>query len=82
MFGCIEKLTLILFNSRIIIISGIGSDGRSIESVGNGASDGTHNSSIQQNSNNEHTGHNNTGGHNSLAQSGASSHEGNFFRTS
>lgn len=56
--------------------SGLGTDGRSIESVGNGATDGTHSSSLQQNSNNEHTGHNNTGGHNSLAQSSASSHEG------
>ena len=46
--------------------------------MGNGATDGTHSSSLQQNSNNEHTGHNNTGGHNSLAQSSASSHEGNL----
>ena len=60
------------------IISGVGSDGRSIDSVGNGATDGTtHNSSVQQNTNNEHSGHNNTGDHNSLAQSGgASAHEG------
>ena len=60
------------------MLSGIGSDGRSIDSVGNGATDGTtHNSSVQQNTNNEHSGHNNTGDHNSLAQSGgASTHEG------
>ena len=65
-----------LFCSRIL--SGVGSDGRSIDSVGNGATDGTtHNSSVQQNTNNEHSGHNNTGDHNSLAQSGgASAHEG------
>ena len=62
----------------IRMLSGIGSDGRSIDSVGNGATDGTtHNSSVQQNTNNEHSGHNNTGDHNSLAQSGgASAHEG------
>ena len=69
---------MIIFTS-LRIISGIGSDGRSIESVGNGATDGTHNSSVQHSSNNEHTGHNNTGGHNALAQSGASSHEGNIW---
>ena len=64
----------------IRMLSGIGSDGRSIDSVGNGATDGTtHNSSVQQNTNNEHSGHNNTGDHNSLAQSGgASTHEGNI----
>ena len=60
------------------IRSGLGSDGRNLDSVGNGATDGTtHNSSVQQNTNNEHSGHNNTGDHNSLAQSGgASTHEG------
>ena len=72
-------ITFQIFSIRML--SGIGSDGRSIDSVGNGATDGTtHNSSVQQNTNNEHSGHNNTGDHNSLAQSGgASTHQGNIL---
>ena len=70
-------------NVAFLTCSGIGSDGRNLESVGNGATDGgTHSSSLHHNSTADHGGaghNNNSASHNSLAHSGggASSHDGN-----